>query len=92
MLGWSVDELLSMPILDLVHPDDLEAARESLIALADGNSTVRFTQAHAHNNRGYRVIHWAVNPEPSSGNIFAIGRDVTEERNRKKCWRRASRN
>lgn len=80
MLGWSVDELLSMPILDLVHPDDLEAARESLIALADGNSTVRFTRRMRTTTGGYRVIHWAVNPEPSSGNIFAIGRDVTEER------------
>ena len=79
-LGWSVKELLSVPVLDLVHPDDLEAARLSLTALAEGTTTVRFTRRMRTASGGYRVIHWAVNSEPSSGNIFAIGRDITEER------------
>ena len=26
-LGWSIDELMSRPYLDFIHPDDLEATR-----------------------------------------------------------------
>ncbi|WP_346319239.1 PAS domain S-box protein [Chitinophaga sp. YIM B06452] len=80
VLGWRVEELLSMPVLDLVHPNDLDAATASLAALAEGSATVSFTRRMRTAAGGYRVIHWAVNSEPSSGNIFAIGRDITEER------------
>ncbi|RPD40019.1 PAS domain S-box protein [Chitinophaga barathri] len=80
VLGWSEQEMLSEPVINHIHPDDQQAARESISRLATGSGTVNFTRRIRTKDGGYRVIQWVANPEPASGHIFAIGRDITEER------------
>ncbi|MBO9153537.1 PAS domain S-box protein [Chitinophaga sp. GCM10012297] len=80
VLGWSREEILKQPVFNLMHPDDLEVSRKSLGDLATGAGTVSFTRRMRMKSGGFRVIQWMVNPEPASGHVFAIGRDITEER------------
>jgi PAS domain S-box-containing protein len=78
ILGWSEAELLSTPIASLWHPDDVAATREYRQRLIDGGSTVRFQNRYRHKDGSYRWMSWSSTAE--QGFIYALGRDVTAER------------
>ncbi len=82
LLGWSEEEVPKTPVISLVHPDDRQSSVESLSNLAKGGGMVNFVRRFLVKDGGFRAIHWVANPEPESGLIFAIGRDITEERKR----------
>ncbi len=80
LFGWAEDQLLNTSSNEFIHPDDLENSAKELKSLAKGNSTVNFTQRFKTSNGGYKTIQWTSTPEPSSGSIFGIGRDISELR------------
>ncbi|MGN6510733.1 MAG: PAS domain S-box protein, partial [Chitinophaga sp.] len=82
LLGWSGEEALKTPVAGFVHPDDRQSSIESLRNLAKGGGVVNFIRRFLVKGGGFRVIHWVANPEPETGHIFAIGRDITEESKR----------
>ena len=76
-LGWTEEELLQKPFFDFIHPEDLEKTREEISKLAKGISTVDFINRFKTNNGSYRLLQWVANPDPITGELFAIGRDNT---------------
>ncbi|MFG1428952.1 GAF domain-containing hybrid sensor histidine kinase/response regulator [Roseixanthobacter glucoisosaccharinicivorans] len=78
VLGWSEAELLSARVPDLIHPDDADAAREKIALLDGGAATVRYENRYRTREGGYRRIAWTASPE--AGLFYAIGRDITEQR------------
>jgi len=48
--------------------------------LSEGQNTVNFEQRFKTSSGAYKTIEWTSSPEPSTGNIFGIGRDVSELR------------
>jgi PAS domain S-box-containing protein len=86
ILGWSEDELLSMPIASLWHPDDVEATFAYRGQLMQGGPTVRFQNRYRHKDGSYRWLSWSSTAE--DGFIYALGRDVTAEREAADALRR----
>ena len=78
ILGWSEAELLSMPIASLWHPDDVPMTRTHRDQLVQGGPTVRFQNRYRHKDGSYRWLSWSSTAEESF--IYALGRDVTAER------------
>ncbi len=78
VLGYTEDELLTRPFLDLVHPDDREATLAEMGKLADGRPTLRFENRYLHRDGSVRWIAWTASPVAESGLIYAAARDVTE--------------
>jgi PAS domain S-box-containing protein len=78
MLGWDLPELLADPIIDFIHPDDVASVRDEFRKLIFGRDTVNFVQRVRASNGEYKTIEWTATPDPVSGNIFGIGRDITE--------------
>jgi PAS domain S-box-containing protein len=77
-LGLDTATLLSLPFPEQVHPDDHDAVRQVLQVLLRGESVPRFEDRLRHANGSWRWIAWTLVPE---GDVFyAVGRDVTEER------------
>ncbi|UFN47327.1 PAS domain S-box protein [Roseomonas sp. OT10] len=76
-LGWSEGELLRHRFLDLVHPEDRAAVGEGLARLGRGE-TARFEGRVRHRDGSHRAIAWAAAPEGERS--YAIGRDVTDQR------------
>ena len=75
-LGFSLEELLSQPFLDFVHPDDIEATHQAIEKLKD-EKTAHFTNRYRTKDGSYRWLEWnagAVQGEPL---IYASARDVT---------------
>ncbi|MBK0378500.1 PAS domain S-box protein [Mucilaginibacter segetis] len=82
ILGWKVDKLLGTSFFDLIHPDDIEKTQRELQLLAAGHSTINFTHRFQTKNGEYKTLQWVATPEPLTGNLFAIARDVSEEKSK----------
>ena len=86
ILGWSEAELLGMPIAALWHPDDVASTLPHRRQLVEGGPTVRFQNRYRHKDGSYRWLSWSSTAE--EGFIYALGRDVTAERNAAEALRR----
>ena len=79
ILGWDKNHLLTTSSFDFIHPDDVESTIKELQKLSEGHNCVNFTQRFKSKSKGYFSIQWTSTPEPETGNIFGIGRDITEQ-------------
>lgn len=77
-LGFTLEELTSRPVLDFVHPDDIEKTLAESERLALGEP-VHFENRYRTKKAGYKWVSWSLSPAPG-GFLYAIGRDVTEEK------------
>ncbi|MGY4537842.1 PAS domain S-box-containing protein [Mucilaginibacter sp. UYNi724] len=84
ILGWDRQFLLETSFFEFIHPDDLELTRAELLKLTTGISTINFLLRIQSKDNGYRLLAWTVTPERSKDNLFAIGRDITDEKAREK--------
>lgn len=80
ILGWSDEKLLGEPFLSFVHPDDVDATRTVLRKLGEGIPTLSFENRYRRVDGSYRALAWTTYPEPETGLLYAIARDVTEEK------------
>ena len=79
-LGWSEGEMLSRPIVSFVHPDDVERTAREIEKLDQGIPTVSFTNCYRCADGSWKYLMWTAHPEPETGLIYAIARDVTDSR------------
>lgn len=79
-LGYSIEELLRIPYLDLIHPGDIERTRAEARKLETGAETVFFENRYRCKDGNYRILVWNAAPLPEEQLIFAAARDVTELR------------
>lgn len=77
-LGWSNEELLSQPFLDLVHPDDVAATTREIEKLAEGIPTISFINHFLCADGTYKCLRWTSHPEPETGLLYAVARELTE--------------
>jgi PAS domain S-box-containing protein len=78
VLGWTEEEVVSMSIFDLLHPDDLEHTRAGFELTQAGQPALRFANRYRCKDGGYRWISWIGIPE--DGYVYCTGRDITAER------------
>jgi PAS domain S-box-containing protein len=77
--GYTRAELLGLPFLAFVHPDDREATQAELDKLAHGQPTLGFEYRFRHKDGTYRWLAWTAVPTPE-GVVHAAVRDITERR------------
>jgi PAS domain S-box-containing protein len=79
-LGWSEEELLERPFLEFVHPEDREATERETRRIAEGARTLSFANRYRTKDGGYRWLVWNATPFPEEQVIYAIARDVTDQK------------
>lgn len=79
-LGYSPDELLDRPFLDLVHPDDLEATLAEVQHLSSGQETLAFENRYRCKDGSYRWLSWKSRSLPEKQLMYAVARDITESK------------
>lgn len=80
ILGWTSDELMARRFLDFVHEDDLKKTQAEISRLAKGIPTISFENRYLCQDGSEKILAWTAHPEPESGLIYAIARDVTDLR------------
>ena len=78
--GYTEEELLSITWREMVHPDDQAASREAGRQLFSGQSTVRFENRLRCKDGSYRWVSWNARPVLAEQKIYAVVRDITEQK------------
>lgn len=80
ILGWSEEEILARPFIELVHPDDRPATIQAVEQqISEGKSVLHFENRYLHKDGSWRTLSWVSVPY-SGGLLFATARDVTESK------------
>lgn len=84
VLGWDEQHFLQTPFFELIHPDDVEKSQRELEKLAAGVNTINFTNRFISKNGTYKYLQWTATPEPATESIFAIARDISDEKEKER--------
>ena len=87
-LGWTADELLARPYIELVHPDDRGITHGAERDLIQAREVHEFVNRYRCKDGSYRWLSWKSFPLPEEGLVFAVARDVTELRQAAETERR----
>jgi PAS domain S-box-containing protein len=80
-LGYTTEELMRVPYVDLLHPDDVaRTACETAAQAREGKVTISFENRYRCRNGSYRWLNWNAVPSPTDGLVYAVARDTTEQR------------
>ncbi|MGA9393172.1 MAG: PAS domain S-box protein [Candidatus Sulfotelmatobacter sp.] len=88
VLGFTIDELLETPCLDLVHPEDRASTLAESRRLAGGAVTLAFQNRYLCKDGSYKWLLWNAVTVPKQKAIYAVARDVTDSRQAEEVLRR----
>lgn len=78
IFGYTPEEVVGRPILDMVHPEDLERTRQAAQSVNDGNLQLHFENRYVH-KEGHTVhVRWTARWLPDSQVRLAVAHDMTE--------------
>lgn len=83
ILGWTKEELTTMPIWDFMHPEDVIKTQKeySETIVSKGRTAKNFENRYKVKSGGYRWISWSSSHVTNSDGIaFAFGRDIHERK------------
>lgn len=84
-LGYSEQELLTNPFFNYILPEDHEITKKEVEKLQKGILTIKFENRYICKNGQIKSIVWSVYPELSTGFLYAVGRDITEQKEAEKA-------
>jgi PAS domain S-box-containing protein len=84
-LGWTVEELMSLPCMNFIHPEDRELTMETLTpkpgeGSSPGVDVITFENRYACKDGSYRWISWNSHLSLDEQLIVGVARDITEQR------------
>ncbi|MCP4726117.1 MAG: PAS domain S-box protein, partial [bacterium] len=87
-LGWSEKEMLSKPIIDFIHPDDVEKTEDIIKEQMDkGVDVIQFENRYRTNKGDFRWFEWAANPIREEGITYSAAYDITERKETEEALR-----
>lgn len=79
-LGYSEVEMMSRPLTDFIHPDDLGPTRSELATLGTGLATVHFENRYRCKDGSWKWLSWNTQPYIEESILYAVARDITEKK------------
>jgi len=76
VLGYTAEELLAAPFVELIHPDDRDATVAEVERLSDGTPTLAFVNRYRTKSGAFVTLDWKAFPEPAARLIYATARVV----------------
>ena len=89
LLGWTEDEIKSLHVSELRHPDDASAGIAARARLAQGVQTVRIENRFRHRDGSWRWLSWTMTAD--DGLIYVAGRHITAEKEASAALRESDR-
>ena len=87
-VGFTRAELMAEPYAHWVHPDDRSATLEAGQLLSDGGVVVNFENRHLCKDGSYRWLSWNSSPYEGGNIVYAMARDVTEQKQAERLLRK----
>ena len=79
-LGYSDDEILSKPLVEFVHEDDIARTADEMTKLVGGMPSVQFENRYRCKDGSWRWLAWSTQPFNDAGILYAVARDVTAKK------------
>ena len=79
-LGYDAAELVGQPFIRLVHPEDHDGALEAFGELVKGRPVVGLEVRFRRRDGEHRVFSWRATVDPVTSDIYAVARDITDQR------------
>ena len=80
LLEYSQEELMKIPFIDLVHPDDREKTKKEMGNLIKGDKTNLFENKYLTKTGKTIWLSWTTTPNPRHNVLFAVARDITQNK------------
>lgn len=80
ILGYTERELRESQFLSFIHPDDIDLTLKEIEKLQSGVKTINFENRYRKKDGNYLQLDWNATPNPVTGKIYAIARDVTAQK------------
>lgn len=81
VLGYSEKEWMEKPFIEFVHPEDIDAVViEYGKQKTEAASVMNFICRFLKKDGSYVWLEWNSIPNPVTGKIYAVGRDITERK------------
>ncbi|WP_163379815.1 PAS domain S-box protein [Cyclobacterium sp. SYSU L10401] len=80
LLGYGEEELSEKPMSDYIHPEDVDGTMVEINKLIKGETTTSFSHRLKTHKGGYKTFAWTATGDLKNKWIFAIGRDISEEK------------
>lgn len=79
-LGWTREEFLARPSIEFVHPDDRERTLAGRERLRAGATMGPLTNRYLCKDGSFRWFEWRSVAHTERGLVYAVARDVTEQK------------
>jgi PAS domain S-box-containing protein len=79
-LGFTAEEMMYRPFLQIVHPEDIAVTRAELGRLALGEEVLGFEHRCICADGSYRWILWSATPFVAENVFYAFGKDITQRK------------
>ena len=77
-LGWTPEELLPNPFIEIVHADDRAAVEAEVAKQAQGATTAEFKIRVGTKDGGWRWTEWSASPDLPADVFHCVGREISE--------------
>jgi PAS domain S-box-containing protein len=82
LLGYPEQELLNHSSFKFIHGDDIQMTKETIeLKLSKNESLFSFENRIKCKDGSYKWLSWVIQPMGEENLLFAVGRNVTEQRN-----------
>lgn len=89
VLGYTIEELLTEPYLNFIHPDDRDTTGVEAKKNEAGGQTISFENWYRCKDGSYRWLLWSATPSREQQLIYASARDITEHKRTEAAIREA---
>ena len=79
-LGYTLEELMSRPFIEFVHPDDRERTLAQNAAVRAGGHALSFENRYMCKDGSYRWFLWNAAPDIAAATIYSVARDITDRK------------
>jgi PAS domain S-box-containing protein len=79
-LGYSRDEIVGRPCMEVIHPDDRERTRAAFETVVKEGQIGGFENRCIHSDGSVRWLQWSGRGIPDEELIYCVARDVTDRR------------
>ncbi|MBF2035949.1 MAG: PAS domain-containing protein [Leptolyngbyaceae cyanobacterium T60_A2020_046] len=80
ILGYTEAELLAVPFLEFIHPEDREASANVAAQVMDGVPLYYFENRWRCKDGSYRWFSWSSTPYAEQNILYATARDITDRK------------
>ena len=80
VLGYTEKEMMTVPLFDLLHPDDVEKTKFAVDNIKHSNTLHAFENRLICKNGSVRHLLWSVSADHDANLMYASGRDITERK------------